>query len=810
MVAALRPERLGVMSELQDSPWARKHDLPGAPLVPAAPRIVYPQTLDELVHLCATHDPGERLHAAGSHWALSTAAVSDSIFIETHDPNDRYPAMGRTLREVVPGCLSPDFIGWLNAQDVPAYDEGTVNHGAGLYPVHMEAGKRVYQAYAELDLGDDHDDQSLAHLLAQPPYDNPAYLGPWAFRTLGGAGGQTVFGALTTGTHGGDFRQGPIADGVIAMHLVTDGGDHYWIERLAQDGAPPMTDDAPLQALYGHVGGPGRFHIRRDRDLFNAVLVNPGRFGVVYSFVYGAVRQYTLHQDRMLADWQDVVDDVTRPGSPLFTQLYPAAPATGEQQKFLQIAVCLTTHDNFTRNLVGVTRRWDRALVRDVDPPYEPIGRNARRGAVEDPFDPQIGAPRFTRAGRAFGYAPDDAEPGSAADPSFLEQACTNADFFVGVLEQVAEEIRELIEENTVPIGGAIAAVAVVAGVGTLLTLLAALAVLLVILLAVIAALRAESGPRLGNALNLVRESLLNRTDPLERAAGILIWQAISYELFRSQQGNQIYDAISYAVMDGHNYRDRSCNVNVRSVEVFFDATDEILPVYIDQLIRFETLQEFQGRAFVGYVSLRFVSESRGLIAPARWPLTCVVEVAGLADVMGSTELVDYAEQLALDPNINGLLHWGQQHNGTARHVQRWFGDSSITPSGRLGRWRRALAEVTANGRLDGFSSRFTRQTGLEVVKPQPGRIDVVPVAPATGDDVDVRWDCTDNPAGTTAQLYVVAADGTLVENAPVAVRGSTQVNVFVAGSWGVTVVLTYTAFGETRMHAAHTSFTVT
>ena len=57
-----------------------------------------------------------------------------------------------------------------------------------------------------------------------------AYSGPWGFMTLGGAGGQTVFGALTTGTHGGDFRQRPISDAVVALHLVTDGGDHFWIE----------------------------------------------------------------------------------------------------------------------------------------------------------------------------------------------------------------------------------------------------------------------------------------------------------------------------------------------------------------------------------------------------------------------------------------------------------------------------------------------------------------------------------------------------------------------------------------------------
>jgi hypothetical protein len=84
---------------------------------------------------------------------------------------------------------------------------------------------------------------------------NSDYLGPWGFQTLGGAGGQTVFNALTTGTHGGDIKFPPIADSVVALHLVADGGKHYWIEP----GTPTdhthklqLTDDKKLKALYGN------------------------------------------------------------------------------------------------------------------------------------------------------------------------------------------------------------------------------------------------------------------------------------------------------------------------------------------------------------------------------------------------------------------------------------------------------------------------------------------------------------------------------------------------------------------------------
>src|SRR5581483_6705858 len=93
---------------------------------------------------------------------------------------------------------------------------------------------------------------SLAEHVAQVPFNNSDYRGPWAFPTLGGAGGQTVVGALITGTHGADFRFAPLADAVIALHLVADGGHHYWIEPEAPAAfETQLTDDARLRAFYG-------------------------------------------------------------------------------------------------------------------------------------------------------------------------------------------------------------------------------------------------------------------------------------------------------------------------------------------------------------------------------------------------------------------------------------------------------------------------------------------------------------------------------------------------------------------------------
>jgi hypothetical protein len=170
--------------------------------------------------------------------------------------------------------------------------------------------------------------------------------------------------------------------------------------------------------------------------------------------------------------------------------------------------------------------------------------------------------------------------------------------------------------------------------------------------------------------------------------------------------------------MDTHDYTDASCFVNVRSTEVFFSADTSNLIAFVDRLLKFESDQEFgfpQGKSVAGYVSMRFSEGTAATIGPEQFNRTCAVECSGLADEAGSTEFVDYAVGLALDPNINGILHWGQQNDSTKADIEFRFGDAPGSPAGPLHEWRAVLSSLTDNGRLDAFSSAFTRRTGLEV-----------------------------------------------------------------------------------------------
>jgi hypothetical protein len=676
--------------------------MPGTAL--NASRILYPTSLQDLIEICANRAASTRLKAAGSHWALSSAAISDNVFIETHDRNNVFTAMGRTLYEVVPGCLSETYMRFMAAQHPPKFANDVVTYNDNtFYLVHVETGKRIYQLYAELDQGDDNPGSLARHL--NDRYSNSSYYGPWAFHTLGGAGGQTVFGALTTGTHGADFHLPPIADDVAAIHLVADGGKHYWIEPSFQPGYADaqLTNDDKLNATYGtaQFGGSKNFEIIRDDDLFHAVVVSAGRFGVVYSIVLRAVRQYSLHEERRLTTWQEVKGLVGDPDSSLFSKA---------GQRFLQLAVCVTPHHNFQKNLCGVTKRWNAPPVPNET---HPNGRRERVGRMLTPFHPRIQAPLFEFAGNSIVYSPDPDHPDVALAANFLERACANGDILEDVLQAVCDELRTLIQDHKVLVGGVIAAVATL-GVGeAIIGLLAPLALILAVLLTILDAMRGPGeSRRLGELMNELVQVLLNRTDPAERMAGLFVWHALAYRLFAGQQQDLDYDAISYAVMDRHDYHDRSCSVDADSIEVFFDATDPMLIAFIDEVLAFEIRQEAQGKAFVGYLSLRFTASTDALIGMERHALTCAVEIAGLNDVDGVSELIDFAIMLSREPNFGGILHWGQRNPSTIADIERQFGQGA--GGGDLGTWRRQLARVTDNGRLDRFSSAFTRATGLE------------------------------------------------------------------------------------------------
>jgi hypothetical protein len=301
-------------------------------------RLLTPSTLAELVRVVAeATDAGSEVHALGSGWAFEDLATSADRVINLAgvDP-DTSP-----LPDVVGQGLTDE---WRARQDDPNGHDRLA---------HVYAGLEIGAVNAMLDA------QGLA------------------MRTLGGANGQSLAGAFSTSTHGGDIHQAPICDQIKALHLVTVGGQELWIEPASE----PITTDDRLRPILECADT----KIVRDDDLFHAALVAAGRFGVIYSVVVHVrpafkLAEWTTRQPRasVLAALSAGIDastglanlEAVLPAPRVYLQ---ANLSTGPL--FLQLLF-----NSQNPSLCLVTRRWP-TTGQDLSPIVPPSGLCSRQGA---------------------------------------------------------------------------------------------------------------------------------------------------------------------------------------------------------------------------------------------------------------------------------------------------------------------------------------------------------------------------------------------------------------------------------------------
>jgi hypothetical protein len=102
--------------------------------------------------------------------------------------------------------------------------------------------------------------------------------------TCGASNGQTLGGAIATGTHGSAIDVGAMQDYVVGIHLIGAAGRHAWLERASR----PIVTPA-FAALLGA-------QLVRDDALFNAAVVSVGSFGVVHAYMLEVEPAYLLEQ----------------------------------------------------------------------------------------------------------------------------------------------------------------------------------------------------------------------------------------------------------------------------------------------------------------------------------------------------------------------------------------------------------------------------------------------------------------------------------------------------------------------------------
>lgn len=197
-------------------------------------------------------DAGERIRALGGGWSFSRAPATDGTLVNTKPLNYQFP--------IRPAAVHPAYPG--NRENLYLVQCG--NAVSELNRMLFSAGKSL--------------------------------------RTSGASNGQTIAGAVSTGTHGAAVDAGATCDFVEAIHLVPSPDRHVWLERASR---PAVTD--ALAA--GDIGA----EFVRDDALFNAALVSFGSFGIIHGLVIEADDRYFLNAYRKkmpLTDVREIFEDL--------------------------------------------------------------------------------------------------------------------------------------------------------------------------------------------------------------------------------------------------------------------------------------------------------------------------------------------------------------------------------------------------------------------------------------------------------------------------------------------------------------------
>jgi len=209
-----------------------------------------PKSLKELTeYVQAATAQGLRVKAVGSGHSFSDVTDAPDYLIAMHGLNKKLPIAASTLKD-------------------PA---------AASSLVRVEGGLRICDLNRLLDDGKQ------------------------AMQNLGGYTGQTIAGAIATGTHGSGITLGPLADFVESLQIVSTNGVVYQVERTngITDKAkfPNEEDGVPVNLI-------------QDDDTFYAVVVSMGCMGIVYSLCLRVLDRYWLRETRLIEPWAKIKVDI--------------------------------------------------------------------------------------------------------------------------------------------------------------------------------------------------------------------------------------------------------------------------------------------------------------------------------------------------------------------------------------------------------------------------------------------------------------------------------------------------------------------
>ncbi len=119
--------------------------------------------------------------------------------------------------------------------------------------------------------------------------------------------GQTIIGAVCTGTHGTGITLGPMSDYVASIVIVTvlmdeDYTEGFKVQVVQVEPTNGVTDPNALAKEPTKEG----WRLIQDDDKFSAMLVSMGCMGVVYALILKVLPMYWLRESRKISHWSDV------------------------------------------------------------------------------------------------------------------------------------------------------------------------------------------------------------------------------------------------------------------------------------------------------------------------------------------------------------------------------------------------------------------------------------------------------------------------------------------------------------------------
>ncbi len=190
-----------------------------------------------------------RLRALGSGWSMSKVAASEGGLVDTK-------------------ALHLSF----NITDPFIAREYKAKGGTAHDLFFAQCGNSILQLNEKLEI-----------------HSNPKR----SMKASGASNGQTIVGAIATGTHGSAYKFGAVHDAVVGLHIVVGKERHVYIEKASN----PVTATAFADLLGAE--------LIRDDTIFNAAVVSFGSIGFIHGVMIETEPIYHLLRNTHRLDYDN-------------------------------------------------------------------------------------------------------------------------------------------------------------------------------------------------------------------------------------------------------------------------------------------------------------------------------------------------------------------------------------------------------------------------------------------------------------------------------------------------------------------------